>query len=132
MAVIFGASTGMGAPRNTSRFLGPLLKFFYPELTDETFHTIQYFVRKCAHAFEYSVLALLLWRAIRGEGRGYWKWRTAGIVIILAGIYAATDEFHQTFVSERQGSPWDVLVDTSGATLAMFGLWVVGKWRKKW
>ena len=132
MTFIFCASTGMGAPRNTSRFLRPLLTFFYPALTDEAFKGIQFFIRKCAHAFEYAVLALLVWRAIRAGERGNWRWRTALAAIVFAGLYAATDEFHQTFVSDRFGTPWDVLLDTSGAMAAMIALWSVGKWRRKW
>jgi len=30
-------------------------------------------------------------------------------------ISAALDEFHQSFVASRTGSPWDVLIDCAGA-----------------
>ena len=40
----------------------------------------------------------------------------AGAGITLA--YAATDEFHQTFVAGRHGSPVDVLIDSIGIAIA--------------
>ena len=32
--------------------------------------------------------------------------------------YAATDEFHQTFVDGRKGTPVDVLIDFAGIAIA--------------
>ncbi len=39
------------------------------------------------------------------------------LAILLAGLYAATDEFHQSFTPERTSSPIDVGIDTVGAAL---------------
>jgi VanZ family protein len=49
----------------------------------------------------------------------------------LAAFYACTDEFHQTFVPSRQGSAWDVLLDTGGASLGLLLLWAGGRCRKR-
>jgi VanZ family protein len=69
-------------------------------------------LRKCAHAVEYAVLATLLWRALRNE------------IAALGGAvaYAATDEFHQTFVRGRHGSPVDVAIDGIGAAIGLLVL----------
>jgi VanZ family protein len=66
-------------------------------------------LRKCAHATEYAILAVLLWRALRRELAA----------LALAVAYAATDEWHQTFVRGRHGSPVDVAIDAAGATLGL-------------
>jgi VanZ family protein len=63
-------------------------------------------LRKCAHMAEYGVLALLWWRALQTES----PW--PGVAIAVA--YAATDEFHQSFVEGRHGSPIDVGIDAIG------------------
>jgi VanZ family protein len=61
-------------------------------------------LRKLAHLAEYAVLGALLYRALRREPAA----------IALGSLYAVTDEVHQTFVSGRQGSPLDWLIDTVG------------------
>lgn len=62
-------------------------------------------LRKLAHAGEFGVLGALLYRAVRHEPAA----------IALASLYAVTDELHQSFVSGRQGSPLDWVIDTAGA-----------------
>lgn len=62
-------------------------------------------LRKLAHLAEYAVLAALLYRAV-GQ---------AWVAVAIASLYAVTDELHQTFVTGRQGSPLDWLVDVVGA-----------------
>ncbi len=37
---------------------------------------------------------------------------------------AALDEFHQSFVPSRTASPWDALLDTTGAAAAQIFLWL--------
>jgi VanZ family protein len=39
--------------------------------------------------------------------------------ILIALAYAAFDEYHQTFVEGRHGSPVDVLIDAIGIALAV-------------
>jgi VanZ family protein len=72
-------------------------------------------LRKLAHVAEYAVLGALLQRAIRREPAA----------VLLGSAYAVTDEVHQAFVSGRQGSPLDWLVDTAGvvAGVVLFARW---------
>jgi VanZ family protein len=135
MTLIFGASTNLGAPKNTSRFIGPFLRWLAPTISDESIGKVQFGIRKTSHAVEYAILSLLIWRARRkavSPGARGWSWREAGIAILISAIYAATDELHQQFVPTRQGSIWDVLLDTSGAALGIFALWKTGRWLKRW
>lgn len=133
MIVIFIASTNIGSTQQTSRIIRPVLRWFKPDIAERTIHNVEVAVRKAGHVSEYAVLALLLCRArrIAGTVRG-WSWREFGIVIACCAAYAGTDEFHQLFVSSRQASIMDVLIDTCGATVGMLLLWRIGRWRKRW
>ena len=84
---------------------------------------------------EYAILALLVWRALRKPMKREprpWKGSEARLALVFAALYASTDEFHQTFVPSRQGSVWDVLLDTSGAAFGLLLLWLLGRWRRRW
>ena len=57
-------------------------------------------LRKLAHVTEYAVLTLCWWRALRGLGVGARRAAArCSAVVGLTLAYAATDEFHQTFVA---------------------------------
>ena len=59
---------------------------------------------------------MLLWRALRGGVRWPMKMSLLFLVAALASaIFAASDEFHQSFVPSRTGSPNDVMIDICGA-----------------
>ena len=69
-------------------------------------------LRKLAHAAEYTVLGLLLVRAVRRE-----------VPSFLAGVaYAVTDEIHQHFVHGRHGAVYDVAVDAAGVLAGVYVL----------
>jgi VanZ family protein len=74
-------------------------------------------LRKIAHMTEYAVLCFLWWRALRNVAP---QQRAVAAAWLIAVGYAATDEWHQTFVSGRHGSPVDVLIDAAGAGAAAF------------
>jgi len=117
MAVIFIGSTDLMSAEHTSRFIGPFLRWFAPDITDATIASVQLVVRKCAHLTEYAILAVLLYRALRQNLAR--RWRAAFLAFVIAAIYASLDESHQSFVASRTGSPWDVLVDCIGAVLGL-------------
>ncbi len=120
MLVIFGASTDLGSAEHTSRFLIPVLRWLDPQISFAAIAAVQLFVRKAAHVTEYAILALLLLRALRACVRVTFA-RQAAIVLVVAGLYAATDEFHQSFLPSRTASSRDVLVDCCGAALGLLG-----------
>jgi VanZ family protein len=66
-------------------------------------------LRKGGHLFAYGVLALLGWRARR----------SLFVALFLAIAVAITDETLQSTTLSRGGSPYDVLLDTCGAVLAL-------------
>jgi VanZ family protein len=135
MFLIFGFSTDAGSTRHTSRFIGPFLRWLIPDISDEGIRGVQLVVRKTAHMVEYAILAYLAWRArrqpVRGDTRP-WRRSEALFAIAVAAAFAITDEWHQSFVPSRQGQVTDVLIDTSGAVLAMWVLWRWGRHQKRW
>jgi VanZ family protein len=68
---------------------------------------------KALHTTEYAGFALLLCRALRGEGLRWW--RSVALAVILASVYAATDEWHQLFVPQRSADVADWAADVVGA-----------------
>lgn len=75
--------------------------------------------RKLVHFAEYALLALLWWRAFRSRLDDR---RAALAAFVVTALYAASDEFHQSFVEGRAGSPLDWLIDCAGAAVA--SIWV--------
>ena len=63
------------------------------------------------HLTVYAVLAALLWWALHGSGVRY----PATWALVLAVVYGATDEYHQSFVPGRTMSVSDLMVDLIGA-----------------
>ena len=72
------------------------------------------FVKKGGHVLGYALLALAYWFGLRFERRLWWP------ALLLALIYAASDEFHQSFVPGRHPSWVDALgIDGGGAATAL-------------
>jgi VanZ family protein len=96
------------------------LIFFLSAQPDETTDRALWEVvlRKIAHITEYAALTYLWWRALRE----LWSDAKPSLPLIAAAtvslLYAGTDEFHQTFVEGRHGTPVDVLIDAVGISLA--------------
>ena len=121
--VISWASTDAFSSSHTSLFILPILHWLFPHASAETLDRLHFFIRKTAHFAEYFVFSLFLLRALRGEHRG-WQLRWAIAALAIAAGYSALDEFHQSFVPSRTASPWDSLIDTSGAATAQVVLWL--------
>jgi VanZ family protein len=75
--------------------------------------------RKLIHFGEYALLCFLWWRALRTVVSDR---RAALVALAVASLYAATDEFHQSFIEGRNGSPLDWAIDTAGAAAAAFAV----------
>jgi hypothetical protein len=120
---IFFASTERFGSDHTSKHIVPFLRWLLPHASLSTLLFLHLAIRKTAHVFEYFVFSVLLWRAIRGEG-SRWRFRWALLAILIAAVYAASDEFHQIFVPGRGASVRDVMIDVCGATLAQIVIWL--------
>ena len=115
--LISSLSTDIFSSEHTSRIFLPILHWLFPHAGAETLELIHAVIRKSAHLTEYFILGILLYRALRGDDRG-WNLKWALWAIAIAATYASLDEFHQSFVPSRTASPWDALIDTVGASAA--------------
>ncbi len=101
----------------------------------------QHFIRKTAHFSIYAALGFSLFSAMYTYKTRLWiKFSTAAFISL---VYAASDEYHQTFVPGRAGMIGDILIDFSGALVGiLFTLLIIfafkslrnrgkGKMRKK-
>lgn len=86
------------------------------------------FIRKAAHFTEYFILFELFYLAL-GK-RSSWP-RRGYVALFLAFLFAASDEFHQTFIPKRTGLVMDVIIDTSGAVFGLGFNWLVRVLRRR-
>lgn len=70
--------------------------------------------RKLGHVTGYALLTGLWAWALWGAARRPLLW-----AVLISLAYACTDEFHQTFVRGRHGSPIDVGIDAVGALIGL-------------
>ncbi|MEE2947087.1 MAG: VanZ family protein [Verrucomicrobiota bacterium] len=126
MGVIFVFSTDHFSGAQTSRFIGPVLKWIMPSISDESIANVQLAARKTAHLAEYAILSILICRALaKRAALGSLQLVVLGQAVLIAAAYAAFDEWHQSWTTERHGSILDVGIDTAGAVIgAAFFAWL--------
>ena len=127
--LIFGFSAQDGESSGSlsfqiSLFLVKLVSPLLPaamseEILFERAELIHYFVRKAAHMTEYFLLALSLQFPLTA----WFSMQLMPKFRIVTGfaatvLFAALDEFHQSFVPGRSGNFTDVCIDSIGALIA--------------
>jgi VanZ family protein len=128
MGVIFFASTGEFSAANTNLLIKPVLRWFFPQLSNEQVASIHFFLRKCGHFSEYAILGLLAARAFIAASHITLRRHWFVDALLLICVYALSDEFHQRFVASRTASIYDCLIDISGG---LFALLLVAAWRNR-
>ena len=126
--LIFYFSTENFSFSNTEGFLSEWLLWFFPGISPAQFMTLHLVSRKGGHWFEYFILAILLMRAQRSGNESEFAMPTIARTLALVLAYAASDEYHQSWVPERTASAVDVAIDTFGGVCGVF--WI-GLWRKR-
>lgn len=117
MVVIFAFSHQANSGRESEKYLG---SFNVP-------------VRKFGHVSEYMILFLLLRWSLNPEGAtasdGTDKLKRtilspSILALVLSILYAASDEWHQSYVPGRSASWTDVMVDVCGIALGGGVCWI--------
>lgn len=107
---------------------------FISGLTGISAESLGLFVRKAAHFTEFMILGMCL--ALNVKDRLQLKaaaldfgrlWPSSWL---MATVYAVTDEIHQLFVPERACAFADVCIDSCGAALGAFVVWLAVARRK--
>src|SRR6202049_3996467 len=107
MLLMFVGSTDVLSAEHTSRFLVPFLLWLDPHISAATIVSIHFALRKIGHFTEYAILAALLLRGVSGTFNRAGKTIFALSAFVVAAGFAASDEFHQSFVPSRTASVRD-------------------------
>lgn len=142
----FSAQNSNDSSHLSSSFLKNVILVFLPEQTasnTDLLKQLSFLIRKCAHMTEYAILAILLLMQIRLYGwltaqtsrpklsvRTFTFLLQALLTIGIVVLYAASDEFHQLFVSGRSGQATDVLIDTCGGLFGILFYFLLARIRK--
>lgn len=96
---------------------------------EKTVNKLNYPVRKLAHATIYFILGILVFLLLHSFGIKNRK--TFFITILVCFLYSLTDEYHQTFITNRTGQFSDCLIDTLGAFTSTSILYIFYKLRQR-
>jgi VanZ family protein len=120
---IFGAD-------HTTGPLQRLVEWFTGPLTGAQWWHWHHAIRKCGHFIGYGVVSFTWFRAFWmtfGVERSSGARKVSAHTLAMAGTFlvASADEFHQSFLPNRTGTPWDVLLDCCGALAAQLIIFLI-------
>lgn len=132
MGVISYLSTDAFSASNTHRYLDPLLRWLFPDLTNPDLLRMHSVVRKLAHFVEFFVLSGLVTWAQRAGRPIPWRARWALVAVALVAVYASLDELHQAFEHNRTPSAADSGIDLLGGAAAQALLYLRHRLASRW
>jgi VanZ family protein len=118
IAVIQIFASGSFSASETSRFIGPLLRWLFPDADAESVAAAHFTIRKLGHFIEYAILALLALRAFRSTFDRPLAWLAAASLVLALAV-AIIDEGRQATSASRTGALSDVALDIGGAASAL-------------
>ena len=124
IGIIALESTPLFGADHTSGPLRWLFEAIFGIVSNARWDVFHHLIRKSGHFFGYGALGLVWLRA--------W-WMTlprsrflhdAFLALLGTATVASCDEWHQTFLPNRTGSPWDVLLDCCGAIALQLAVYI--------
>jgi len=120
--LILTSSSDSFSSENTSSVLRPFMEGIFGPFANHTWIKLLYDIRKTGHFFAYGFVSCVFFRAWRMTfrlSRSYSavtaSLRAAAVALLSTLVLCSADEFHQSFLPKRTGSPFDVLLDMCGA-----------------
>jgi VanZ family protein len=114
LAILVESTEWMGAD-NTSGPLRWLFETILGPVGDERWKIVHLIIRKSGHFIGYGLIGLAWLRAWwMSLPRSHFI-LDAFLALLGTALVASADEWHQTYLPNRTGSPWDVLLDCCGA-----------------
>ena len=129
-AVIAVESTQTFGAEYTSGPLRYIFQAIFGHVPDDRWAIIHHYARKTGHFVGYGLLALSWLRAWRETRPKHSFLNNAVLAMVATAIIAIADEFHQSFLPNRTSSPWDVLLDCSGALALQMLLYAILRLRR--
>jgi VanZ family protein len=127
LLVIFIFSSDSFSADETSGFIIPLLKFFFPFLSFQELHFWHGVIRKAGHVTEYFILAFFTYRSLTHHEPNLIQAKMVTLSFVF--LAASADEIHQRFTNFRTGSAVDVGYDCLGAVFALWLFTIYETWR---
>jgi lipopolysaccharide/colanic/teichoic acid biosynthesis glycosyltransferase len=125
MAFIFPLGNRALASSRIYEIFAAVFRWLAPRASEAALGAAYIIFRKTLHFFEYGLLAFLFYRAFRAGRRPFWSQR-AGLWAAAAALgYGFVDEYLQSFVPRRFGSPVDLAVDAAGIVTMIL---LVARW----
>ena len=125
----FSAQNGEVSGELSNRFMTiwilPILDFFAVPTDDKIF--LIFLTRKATHMFVYFMLAILSANALFVSNFFKNNFHTYSTALIISFLYACIDEWHQSFTPGRVMAFTDVIIDTIGAILGLFIVFIIKK-----
>ena len=132
IAVICTESTTTFSAQHTSSWLRPIVERWFGLFQDGTWDRFHHYLRKSGHFIGYGTVGFTFLRAWlhtlarRGPSTLLsWRLESSILAIFSTAIVASCDEFHQTFLPGRTGTPVDVSLDSAGAFAMCLLVWLL-------
>jgi VanZ family protein len=87
---------------------------------------------KSSHSLAYTLLSVLIVRALAGGLPARISARTAFLGVVLTTLYGVSDEVHQMFVPGRSAEVYDLFADAIGGAIGAFACWLWGIISPSW
>jgi VanZ family protein len=125
VAIVTMESTKYLGADHTSQPLRRIFQSIFGSVSDDRWEDIHHIIRKSGHFLGYGALGLAWLRAwwMTLPDSGFYV--DAILALLGTAIIASGDEFHQTFLPNRTGTPLDVLLDCCGALVMQSIVFVV-------
>ena len=139
LVVIRLESTDYASSANTLGLLYKIAVAIFGPINPALLDTLNSVARKSGHFIGYAILSWLVFLALKYTHRDrlrpllqrrwgtffhdVWQLDWAVISVLFSLVTAAFDEIHQTGLASRTGRWQDVLIDTTGATIAQLLLY---------
>jgi VanZ family protein len=119
IGIVVLESTALMGSNHTSHPMRWLFEAIFGSISDTHWEMVHYLARKCGHIFGYGALGLAwlrAWWMTLPRSRFFYD---ALLALLGTVLVASWDEWHQSYMPNRNGSFSDVLLDCFGA-IALF------------
>ena len=125
VAVVTISSSDLFSAPHSVHLLQRIVEAIFGPVPGIPWDKVNFWVRKSGHFTGYGLIGLSWLRA--------W-WMTlphsryaldAGLSLLGCAAMASLDEWHQSYIPTRTGSPWDVLLDCTGACTMMLVAYIL-------